>query len=79
MLPQVPQLVGSVARLTHAPPHTSGLALGHAVQTPLTHAAPVRHVVPHAPQFFGSLLVSAQAAPQVIFPVGHAHTPRVQT
>lgn len=35
--------------------------------------------MPQVPQFAGSLLRSAQAVPQVTFPVGHAHTPEVHT
>lgn len=31
------------------------------------------HVVPHAPQFFGSVFGSMHVPPHTICPVGHAH------
>ena len=67
LVPHVPQLFGSVVRLTHVPgaaPQTSGVAAGHAEQTPLTHDLPDAHFVKQPPHAATSLERSLQAVPQ---------------
>jgi hypothetical protein len=60
VLPQVPQLLGSVCRSAHP--------LGHWVawheQLPLEHVSAARHVCPQPPQFFESVCMSVQTPPQ---------------
>jgi hypothetical protein len=44
-------------------------------QAPLRHEAPAPHSLPHAPQFEGSVLVSAQLAPHSGSPDGQTQLP----
>jgi hypothetical protein len=46
-------------------------------QTPLTHACPPEHAVPHAPQWSASLVRSTQ--PQGSFGIAHTHPPAWQS
>jgi hypothetical protein len=65
LLPQVPQLLGSVAVIVHTPgfwavmPQITPL-FGHAPHAPESHGAPVAHALPQPPQLFGSLISLAQ-------------------
>ena len=76
--PQVPQNPPSpVARFTQVPGgpvggHGSGRAAGHEPQVPPAHGAPTKQGVPHAPQWSGSVAVSAHEPEQQTFPVAHA-------
>ena len=58
--PQVPQLAGSVAVITHAPPQRVAPAGQLEVQRPLAQVWPDGHAVPHAPQLAVSVAVSTQ-------------------
>lgn len=59
VVPQAPQLSGSIVVSTHVPEQSIGVADGH----PLTHvefeqiAVAPGHAWPHVPQLFGSLVV----------------------
>lgn len=48
--PHDPQLLGSVARFTHVPPHTTSPAAQVAAQDPARHGWLTGHARPHAPQ-----------------------------
>jgi hypothetical protein len=81
---QVPQLLLSDCRSTHAVPQR--VALGpHAAapHIPPEQVWPVPHALPQAPQLLGSVLRAVQTelepAVQTIWPVGHApHVPPTQ-
>ena len=55
-----PQLLGSLATLTHVLLHVSGVVDGQAPQTPAVQAAPVVQAVQLAPQWVASVLVLVQ-------------------
>jgi hypothetical protein len=71
-LPHVPQLVLSVETFVQAWPASPPqrvLPPGQlAVQLPLTQASPVAHVVPHEPQFLGSIFVFSHSEPHKLSP-----------
>jgi len=72
--PQPPQLLVSEPSVqTHTPPHTREPAPHE--HTPELHDAPVGQRMPHAPQLFGSKLVSMQMPPHSVLPVGQRHEP----
>jgi hypothetical protein len=58
----VPQLFGSVRKLTHWPLQRFGVAAGH-THMPLLHVEPVAHIVLQLPQWSGSVARLAQPAP----------------
>ena len=80
----MPQFALSLVRSLHVPalvaeaPQIVVLPAGQ-LHTPLAQLAPEAHAFPHAEQLAGSLERSTHAVPHVDFPVGHAHTPAVQT
>jgi hypothetical protein len=43
------------------------------VHIPATHAWPMAHALPHIPQWFGSVFVSAHTDPQEMAPPGQTH------
>ncbi len=61
-VPQRPQLLRSVAVLTHVEPQ-SVRPVGH-TQRPAEHEVPEGQRLPHAPQLFASVEVFTQAEPQ---------------
>jgi hypothetical protein len=46
---------------------------------PATHVSPVPQIIPHAPQFDGSVCVLTHVPPHDICPAGHPHTPALHT
>jgi hypothetical protein len=78
-VPQLPQLLTSVWRLTHAPLHTVW-PVGHE-QLPLTQDAPPGHAVEQLPQWLGSLDRSTHALPHMVCPDAQVlvHCPDEQT
>ena len=60
-LPQVPQLAGSVAKVTHAVPHMAGQ-----VQTPAPHESGDAQRVPQVPQLFWLVCRLVQVPPQLV-------------
>jgi hypothetical protein len=83
-MPQPPQLELSFVVSTHMPEQRVKPALQAVPQPLLVHVAvplsTLGHIVPHAPQFFVSLLVSIQTLPQRMYGSVHwkPHMP-VQT
>src|SRR5687768_15815475 len=78
-LPQVPQFIGSLVTLTHAPPQ-SCCCVGQPVlvQAPFTQASPASHTVPHAPQLRKLVVVSMQSPLHDVCPTGQVHCPVAQ-
>jgi hypothetical protein len=64
LLPQAPQSSLSEPRSTHAPLHAVRPGMHVDEQTPPEHADAPVHLIPQAPQLFGSLLVGMHAPPQ---------------
>lgn len=62
-VPQVPQLLLSVWKSTHAPRHVLGVPVGH-MQAPEVHAAPIGHALLQAPQLAASDASVAHVPPQ---------------
>ncbi len=60
----------------HVVPHFA-VPVGHA-QAPFEQVWPWLHVVPHAPQLFGSVLVATHVLPHFVPPEGQAHAPPTQ-
>ncbi len=72
VLPLIVYVPAVVSKVT-APVALSGPSApveGNGSHQPLVHVAPVPHAVPHAPQFFGSLLVLVHVPPHDTWPVG---------
>jgi hypothetical protein len=77
LIPQPPQLLGSVPKIAQPPGQLTAPA--EHTHAPLTHVPPVPQETPHMPQLFGSFAVSKQ-------PLGHKtcvafvqrHAPAVQ-
>ena len=69
--PQLPQLAGSVLRLTRRPLQ---LLCGLAQQTPFWQVWGLVHRLPHAPQFCGSIWSTVQLEPQRVEVEGHSVT-----
>jgi hypothetical protein len=63
MVPHMPQLLGSVAVVTQAPPQFCVFPLHVDVHTPAEQTSFAAHALPHAPQFAGSVAVWTQASP----------------
>jgi hypothetical protein len=63
--PHAPQFCPSVRVFTHAPLHEVRLGFAQ-VHAPLTHAPPVPHDTPHAPQSLGLVWVLAQVPLQSV-------------
>ena len=81
IVPQAPQLLGSVSRLAQVPLQWVS-PVAHAVtHWPETQVWLAPQAVPHAPQFEGSVATSAQAPEHSIWVPAHAaaQTPRLQT
>lgn len=69
--------------LTQTPPQAVSPAMQVRVlrQVPPMHAWPVEQALPHEPQLAASVLVSTQAAPQRVCPIGQSggrHAPPLQ-
>jgi hypothetical protein len=62
-----PQLAGSVMTSAHTP--LQAVVPAGQAQWPETHAAPTGHAMPHAPQLFGSWVVSTQPFGQLVSPI----------
>lgn len=76
VLPQVPQLFGSVWRFTQAP--EQALCPDGHWQLPPTQDAPVAHALPQAPQLFASVCRSTHAPLHTVWPaIGQAQVPEV--
>jgi hypothetical protein len=73
-VPQVPQLAGSMVRLTQMPLHS--VRPGAQAQAPLTQE-PSPHEVPQLPQFAGSFCVLTQRPLHSVLPIGHWHVPEI--
>jgi hypothetical protein len=58
---------------TQAPLHS--FVLEPHTHDPAWQTAPALHLVPQAPQFVGSMVVSVQRPPQNVSPTRHAHEP----
>jgi hypothetical protein len=67
-MPHPPQLVGSFAVSTQAPPHAVVPPTHARAHAPAEHASPAAQTVPHAPQLAGSCWRSAHAAPHATLP-----------
>ncbi len=63
LVPQAPQLRGSVSVSTQSAPHIVRPPGQDAWQVPPAQSSPLAHAVPQAPQFIASVLVSTQLAP----------------
>jgi hypothetical protein len=77
--PQAPQFLGSVCVLTQLPLHRVWPPLQ--LQTPLTHAAPFGHTLPHFPQLAALVWVSTHAPAQLVSPLAQQtpeHVPLIQ-
>jgi hypothetical protein len=77
-LPQVPQLMELPEVSTQAAPHSLSDPAQPLAHLLCEHTIPVPHAVPHAPQFFGSEVVSTQAFEQVVCPARQPQTPALQ-
>jgi hypothetical protein len=80
--PQLPQLAGSVVRLTQLVPQAVWPLAQVVVQTPLEHKgdpASEVHRRLQVPQLFASDWTSTHMPAQSLQPVGHTHAPAVQT
>jgi hypothetical protein len=77
-LSHAPQWAALVATSTHEPSHNEPWPQAHA---PFVQTAPGTQTVPQAPQFWGSVVRSVQAAPHVVNPEAQlvAHRPPAQT
>ena len=75
-LPQLPQLVRSVAVLTQLPPQ-SVCPVGHP-QRPPAHITPGAHWLPQVPQLLVSLARLTQPLGHWACPVGHPHWPALR-
>jgi len=73
---QPPQLFGSFCVSTHAMPQSSLPPLQFNPHLPSAHAWPIAHVVPHAPQFFGSNVSTVHVPLQIAVPGPHGHLRR---
>jgi hypothetical protein len=65
-LPQLPQLFGSTAVVTHTPPHNV-CPYGH-VHAPIEQNCPLGHTCPHVPQLLLSLCRLRQVPLQLVVP-----------
>ena len=74
-MPQSPQLLGSVVGSTHAVPHNLSPVAQVRVHEPAEQTFPPVHIVPQAPQLFGSLARSAHVPEQSTFEPVHPHFP----
>jgi hypothetical protein len=72
-IPHPPQLALLFVRSTHARLHAASGALQDAVHPPLLHTRDAGQRTPQAPQFAGSLVVFAHAAPHAVRPLLQAH------
>lgn len=70
-LPQRPQFVLLVFRLTQAPPHIAVPAAHDKVQAPPEQTWPAAHTAPQRPQFAELELRFVQTPPQTTLPAGH--------
>lgn len=75
-----PQCAASLEVFAHTLPHRL-VPLGHPLQVPLLHVAPLGHAVVHAPQWLGSFERFTQAPAQLVCPDGHCdmHAPLAHT
>src|SRR6185312_2188088 len=69
VLPQVPQLAGSVCVSVQVVPHA--VWPPSQTQLPATQLWPSLHMTPHAPQLCASLVRSRQPSPHDVFPGEH--------
>lgn len=78
--PQPPQLLGSLSRFTHAPPHIALCDPGQA-QTPSRHTRPGAQLFPQWPHWNGSSERSTHPLPHAVRPALHVatHAPLAQT
>jgi hypothetical protein len=78
-LPQLPQLLASLVKRTHVPPHWFW-PVGQPVerQAPATQASPAAQRTPQPPQFWNEICVSTHWLLQSVFPTSHAHPPAEQ-
>jgi hypothetical protein len=72
VLPQLPQLLGSLNTSMHAPLQENCPETGHAMQKPSVQEFGAAQMLPQPPQLFASKRVSAHVSPQANW--GAAHT-----
>jgi hypothetical protein len=65
----------SVLVLTQAPLHSVCPAMQFCTHMPLLHTVPIGQMLPHIPQFSGSVDVLTQTPEQLAVPAGHVQTP----
>src|SRR5262245_60354219 len=78
LIPQEPQLVGSLPVSTQAPAQSVNPGPQIVVHDPELQNSVGAQIVSHAPQFVGSLNGSTQTPPHRSIEVGHVQTPALQ-
>ena len=73
--PHAPQLALSVVVSTHCPLHGVNPLTQPAAQAPPAQTWDAPQTWAQVPQLWASTVVSVQAPPQAVWPVGHAHAP----